>query len=164
MLELVGHGQHRRAGLLGQAGQPVVLLVAEGQGAIGLGLGVQPEGHARDHVEEVVVRHVVEQSDHLRRIARAHKGIEQLPAGGRLDPAGAEVGQRRDFLDQGRGHAAFEVLNGDHAQAAIDHGADEAAQVVDDGSEALDPDGGLGGCRRVRHRRRARAVRLWRVW
>jgi len=40
--------------------------------------GVKAVAHACDHVVEVVVGHVVDETNDLRRVARAHEAVEQL--------------------------------------------------------------------------------------
>src|SRR3712207_8405197 len=47
-------------------------------GPVGLGLGVQPVPDGRDHVVQVVVPHVVDHPNDLRRVAGLDERIDQL--------------------------------------------------------------------------------------
>src|SRR5207245_7343631 len=83
---------------------------------------------------------------------------QKLAPAWRVDPALAEVVQRRAVLHQRGGEAALIILQRHHAKAAIDRGGDEAAQVVDDRRKALDPDS------RIRRRRKRRRIVVPRAW
>ena len=160
--ELTGDGANRQAGRFGQSGQPVFVLVGEGERAVVAGARVHAPAEFGQHVVEIIVLLLVHHSNDGWRIPRRYEGIDQFFPGWRVNPQPSELAQRVSFLNKARGQPRPVLGNRDRHGLAVDVGNDEAARVGHMDIEPFDAYCGLGRRRRFRARPAATARRRFR--